>query len=223
MEASMEIDEEVPIASAIGLRPILRSRPAVDKGRIMCIICFSGTLSKNSKKAGIEQIKNIDYYRDLAKEWTEYDHSFSNIYESVDWTKKSNFYAHKRCKGLFTKISFMKSQTKKSVSIFQNLDENDVPETDFDITSKEDSLRRSTRSKFSYQSNQEDLKCIICVEIKKERNGDVIPVKSMTYRQENANETCNEAEHFCEKTLKEFASIHVKKGQNSRKPVKGSS
>ena len=64
-------------------------------------------------------------------------------------------------------------------------------------------LRRSTRQQFTYQSFQEESKCIICPEIKKGNHGKVAPVQTMTFVSKD------EKEHLAEKQLKEFAHIHV--------------
>ena len=64
-------------------------------------------------------------------------------------------------------------------------------------------LRRSTRQQFTYQSFQEESKCIIYPEIKKGNHRKVIPVQTMT------SVSKDEKEHLAEKQLKEFAQIHV--------------
>ena len=42
-------------------------------------------------------------------------------------------------------------------------------------------LRRSTRQQFTYQSFQEESKCIICTEVTKDNHRKVIPVQTMTF------------------------------------------
>ena len=64
-------------------------------------------------------------------------------------------------------------------------------------------LCRSTRQQFTYQSFQEESKCIICPEIKKDNHGEAIPVQTMTFVSKD------EKEHLAEKQLKEFAQINV--------------
>ena len=217
----MEIDDESTessistpplLGSPLPLRspPLLRSSPLVEKGRRICIICFAGASVKNAKRAKLEKIKDIKSYEERALEWTNYEHEYNKIYKTVDWRKSGEFHAHTKCKGIFNKVSFMTSQTKKIVTVTeveQEKDDHD-PNLTIDIPNVIEEPRRSSRVKFSYQSNQEDLQCIICVGIKKDNKGEVIPVKSMTFSKEDIT---HDKEHLVEKILKEFAEIHVKK------------
>ena len=68
--------------------------------------CFSGAASKNAKRANLQKFHNIESYKERAFKWTSYKHAYNKVYEAIDWEKKSEFYAHKSCKGLFYKDSF---------------------------------------------------------------------------------------------------------------------
>ena len=110
MSNEMDVDAEstnqtTKDASTLRLEPLLKTSHSAERGRQLCIICFSGALGKNAKRAGLQKINNIESYKAKALEWTEYEHSYSNIYKSVDWGKKGDFYAHKSCKSSFNKTT----------------------------------------------------------------------------------------------------------------------
>ena len=134
------------------------------------VYCFSGAASKNAKRANLQKFHNIESYKERAFKWTSYKHAYNKVYEAIDWEKKSEFYAHKSCKGLFYKDSFMMSQTEKPCCANKVLD---FDETNSDTQSVQSAkyyhenqvqLRRSTRQQFTYQSIQEESKCNICTQ-----------------------------------------------------------
>ena len=60
---------------------------------------------------------------------------------------------------------------------------------------------RSTRQKFTYQSFQEESKCVICTAVKKDAHEKLVPVQMMTFRE------IHDFLHLAEKQLEEFAQI----------------
>ena len=171
--------------------------------------CFSGAARKNAKRANLQKIRNIELYKERAFKWTSYEHAYSKLHEAKDWEKKNEFYVHKSCKGLFCKDSFMMSHTEKPCCTNEVVDFDD---TNSDTQSAQSAkyyyenqvqLCRSTRQQFTYQYFQEESKCIICTEVKKDNHGKVIPVKTMTFRSKY------DKEHLAEEQLKELAKIHV--------------
>ena len=45
--------------TSLSPEPTLKTTPSIHKGRILCIICFTGTLQRHIKRAGIEKITEI--------------------------------------------------------------------------------------------------------------------------------------------------------------------
>ena len=92
----------------------------------------------------------------------------------------------------------MNSQVDSASSCTHNISYNDDDQYD-----QHNQPRRSTRQNFTYQSFQEESKCIICAAVKKDAHGKVVPVQTMTFRE------TDDSLHLAEKQLKEFAQIHV--------------
>ena len=198
MATEMEIDKDTTV-NTLRLTPLLKTSPFIEKGRKLCIICFSGAARKNAKGANLQKIYNIESYKYRAFKWTNYEHVCSKVYEGIDREKKSEFCAHKLCKGLFCKDSFMMSQTEKPRCTNEVVDFDD---TNSDTQSMQSAkyyhknqvqLCRSTRQQFTYQSSQEESKCIICTEVKEDYHRKVIPVQTMTFRSKD------DKEHLVEK------------------------
>ena len=61
MATETEIDEDTTVNTSC-LTPLLKISPFVEKGRKLCIICFSGAASKNAKRANLQKIHNIESY-----------------------------------------------------------------------------------------------------------------------------------------------------------------
>ena len=208
MATEIEIDEDNTVNTSC-LTPPLKTSPFIEKGRKLRIICFSGAPSKNAKRANLQKIHNIESYKERAFKWTSLEHAYNKAHEAINWEKKNEFYTHKSCKGLFCKDSFMMSQTEKTRCTNEVLDFDDTNSDTQSVQSAkyypeyQVQLRRSTRQQFTYQSFQEESKCIICTEVKKDNHGKVIPVQTMTFRSKD------DKEHLAEKQLKEFAQIHV--------------
>ena len=111
MDTEMEIDEDTAV-NTTRLTPLLKASPFVKKGRKLCIF-FSGAANKNAKRANLQKIHNTESYKEKAFKWTNYEHAYNKAYDAIDWEKKSEFCAHKSCKGLFCKDSFIISETEK--------------------------------------------------------------------------------------------------------------
>ena len=53
MATEMEIDEDTTFNTSC-LAGLLKTSPFVEKGRKLCIICFSGAAGKNTKRANLQ-------------------------------------------------------------------------------------------------------------------------------------------------------------------------
>ena len=71
MSEEMEVDDD---SETNLIQPFLETSPFVEKGRKLCIICFSNATKKNAKRAGLEKIINVQSYRLRVVEWTKYNH-----------------------------------------------------------------------------------------------------------------------------------------------------
>ena len=208
MATEVEVGEDTTVNTSL-LTPLLKTSSFVEKERKLCIICFSGAASKNKKRANLQNIYNIESYKERTFKRASYEHACNKVYEAIDWEKKNEIYAHKSYKGLFSKDSFMMSQTEKACCINEVLDFDDTDSATQSVQSakyyhkNQVQLRKSTRQKFTYQSFQEESKCIIWTEVKKDNHGKVITMQTMTFRSKD------DKEHLAEKQLKEFAQIHV--------------
>ena len=103
MATEMEIDEDTTVNTSC-LTPLLKTSPFVEKGRKLCIICFSGTASKNTKRANLQKIHNIESYKQRGFKWTSYEHAYCKMYEAIDREKKVNFTLISRTRIYFAKI-----------------------------------------------------------------------------------------------------------------------
>ena len=170
---------------------------------------FSWCCKQNAKRANLQKNHNIESYQERAFKWTNYEHAYNKVYEAIDLEKKSKFYAHESCKGLFCKDSFMMSQTENPHGTNEVVDFDDINSDTQSVQSakyyheNQVKLCSSTSQQFRYQSFQEESKCIICTEVKKDNHGKVIPMQTTTF----PSKYCKE--HLVEKELKEFTKIHV--------------
>ena len=80
----MEIDEDTTVNTSC-LTPHLKTSPFVEKGRKLCIICFSGAASKRAKRANLQKIHNIESYKERAFKWISYEYSYKKVYEAINW------------------------------------------------------------------------------------------------------------------------------------------
>ena len=56
------------------VEPVLWTSLLVEKGRKLCIICFSGAKQKNAKRANLQKITEINSHQQIALLWTKYEH-----------------------------------------------------------------------------------------------------------------------------------------------------
>ena len=89
------------LLNSLSPEPVLKASPVVEKGRISCAICLTGSTRKNLKQAQFEKIMNIDSFKEKALEWDKYDHEYNSIHKKLDWSSINELFAHKRCKGIF--------------------------------------------------------------------------------------------------------------------------
>ena len=209
----MEIDGESVTGQScahpsVGIESVFKRFPVVEKGKISCVICFSGATMKNYKRAGFEAIKDVAALRKTAFEWSRYDHHYSSVYKQVDWNSKSSLHAHKKCKGLFCKVTYMATQKFKSIEISPDPVFQDISVSAINVEPSEgdhEIPRRSTRREFIYQSSLLEAKCIICAETKKDVVGTHIPIITMLMRD------VGDMVHKAEKKMVEFAKVHIEK------------
>ena len=58
----MENEEScINLSTVLSPEPALKTAPFINKGRIQCRICFTGTLERNIKRVGIQKKKG--YYQ----------------------------------------------------------------------------------------------------------------------------------------------------------------
>ena len=185
----------------------------VYKGRITCQICFESIQKKHRKgRRKFEKLSNCSNFLSFARKWAETDHKFNNVLKMVDWKFTGEKWAHKTCKGKFFKEHFLVSQN-------QIFEDNKTCESEKCVVAsgtenkcnknENEQGRRSDRQKYRYESSwQSDDKkrCIICNEDKKIK-GRLVDVQTIAITEK------------AEKTLKEFAEIHVQ--SNNQKYIDG--
>ena len=73
MSTQMEVDDDA-IATTLSrtscVEPVLRISPFVEKERKLCITCFSGAMKKNTKRANLQKITDINSNQQRALLWT---------------------------------------------------------------------------------------------------------------------------------------------------------
>ena len=100
----MENEEScVNLSTVFSPETALKTALAINKGRIQCRICFTETLERNIKRAGIQKIKDNTSLKEKVQEWQKYNHEYGAIYEHIDWPNLEEDWADKSCK-----ISFLR-------------------------------------------------------------------------------------------------------------------
>ena len=194
------------VMSSLSTEAVLKtSSPIVEKGRISCAICFIGNTRKHLKRSGFEKILDINKFKVKALEWCKFDHEYNSIYGKLDWAFTQEVFAHKKCKSIFFKETFMSCQKLKISEVQVDIDSSPNNAIECIEVQQQFLPRKSARKENIYHSSPKDIKCIICAEVKKDKTGKVIPIKTITFR--NIGETV----HAAEKRLVEFANIHVNK------------
>ena len=94
----MENEEScVNLSTVLSPETALKTALAINKGRIQCRICFTETLERNIKRAGIQKIKdNTSLKEKVQYEYGEYE--YGAIYEHIDWPNLEEDWADKSCK-----------------------------------------------------------------------------------------------------------------------------
>ena len=75
MATEMEIDEDTTVNTS-RLTPLLIS-PFAKKGKKLCIIYFSSAVSKNTKRANLQKIHNLESYKKGAFKWIRYENAYN--------------------------------------------------------------------------------------------------------------------------------------------------
>ena len=66
----MENEEScINLSTVLSPEPALKTAPVINKGRIQCRICFTGTLERNIKREGIQKMKDIASFKEKTLEW----------------------------------------------------------------------------------------------------------------------------------------------------------
>ena len=94
MVTQMKTDED----TASRLTPLLKTSPFVEMKQL----------------ANLKKNHNIESHKEREFKWTSSEHAYSEVYQAIDWEKKSEFYAYNSLKGLFCKDSFVMSQTERA-------------------------------------------------------------------------------------------------------------
>ena len=85
MTPNMENEEScINLSTVLSPERALKTAPAINKGRIQCRICFTETLERNIKRAGIQKIKYNTSFKEKVQEWQKYNHEYGAIYEYID-------------------------------------------------------------------------------------------------------------------------------------------
>ena len=74
--------------------------------------CFTGDVRKNKKRQKFEKISDVELFKNGASKWQEVDHSYKDVYHTVDWSSKDDKYAHKGCKSEFFDNRSLKRQIR---------------------------------------------------------------------------------------------------------------
>ena len=66
----MENEEScINLSTVLSPEPALKTAPVINKERVQCRICFTGTLERNIKRAGIQKMNDIASFKEKALEW----------------------------------------------------------------------------------------------------------------------------------------------------------
>ena len=176
-----------------------------DPGRVYCDICDNNWSNKTHKKKKQVFVADKEKVKARAKQWNQYDHEYSKVFNKVDWSQPSITQCDS-CRRQFHSDSFMGSQEKQ---VEESTSTVTSPITTPTLVAASDAVpaRYSSRKRCSYDTKrdvEEEKKCIICKTTKKDGKGRNIPVTLITLRDAKDND------HVAEKTLLEFAKIHVK-------------
>ena len=98
----------------------------MEKGKVLCGICFAGSSKKHMKRSNIEEIKDLAKFKMFAINWMQYEHEYSSVYNKHVWSSievsKKHLYAHKNCRGKFLKHTFMSGQKLKNIETEMDVD-----------------------------------------------------------------------------------------------------
>ena len=78
----MEVDDDTTattLSRTSCVEPVLRTSPFVEKGKKLCILCFSGAMNKNTKRANLQKITDINSYQQRVLLWTMHEYSYSKL------------------------------------------------------------------------------------------------------------------------------------------------
>ena len=195
----------------LSIEPILQTSPTVAAGRYTCIVCFQSCDRRKRKSQEMQQITKSKRteLKNRAELWTKYDHHYNLVLSKVDWGKE-NLYIHKNCRTSFFKEATMSRCQEIRTTI-------DEPTASADsapsLPTKSKTIsqtRQSSRLTLSYSSTKENPSCIICFKEKYDDHHHKIPVATMD-RKKSQDDL-----HEVEKTMIEFANIHIEKNTAHR-------
>ena len=168
-----------------------------------CQICFAGDVRKNRRRQQFQKISDVESFKNLANRWQEVDHTYRNVYHTVDWTSKDDKYAHKACKNVFFDKRSLERQTRllsaERPREADHCQQSSSNQERGEIENTSRPIRRSMRKEYEYSSSWTDeskKKCIICNAEKKEK-GRTVPVQTIALTEK------------AQRTLEEFAHIHI--------------
>ena len=161
------------------LGPALRTRH-VDKGRIMFAVCFKSSLERNKTRDNIYEVKDVENFKNFAERWKKYDHKYSSVYDSHDWQNAKKFYCHNKCREFVRDTYMIKQPLLKDSEMEIDVTDDGNELVDMNDDSDEPctsstAIRRSKRFSESYVSTPENIHCIICNTVQKDKHGKEIP------------------------------------------------
>ena len=121
---------------------------------------------RNIKRGKFQKLTDLCRFKEVAEAWEKVDHEYNKINQMVDWQDFTEKWAHKACKRKFFKEEFLASQMQfVSTNQFPSEKDQQNNESVCEITKDADTLRKSVRQQYKYESfwlEDDEKRCIIC-------------------------------------------------------------
>ena len=165
-----------------------------------CQICLVGGAAKHQARRKLK--KNLDNvnFKVYAKKWKNKNHNYYKVFGFVDRENSDENLAHKFCKAIFFKDSYLNSQP----FIPSTPKESEISSTS-DVSSIDQSsdFRKRSRQGLQYKFNQAYIKCII-------GNKDQYTKGKVGHLQNISLKRTVDETNKAEDTMKEHAETHLK-------------